>query len=144
MMATMSTTMSDTEIQQEVMLELRWDSRVEATDVGVEVHDGVVTLTGTVDSYVKMLAAAEAAHRVAGVLDVANDLTIKLPGFGARTDTEIAQAVRQALEWDPLVPDKHIQSTVGTAGSRSRGRLTAGHSGRTPRMPSVTSGACLA
>ena len=112
MMATMSTTMSDTEIQQEVMLELRWDSRVEATDVGVEVHDGVVTLTGTVDSYVKMLAAAEAAHRVAGVLDVANDLTIKLPGFGARTDTEIAQAVRQALEWDPLVPDKHIQSTV--------------------------------
>lgn len=105
--------MSDTQIQQYVLQELRWDSRVEATDVGVAVHDGVVTLTGTVDSYVKKLAAAEAAHRVAGVLDVANDLMIELPGFGARTDTEIAQAVRQALAWDPLVPEKHIQSTVG-------------------------------
>ena len=101
MMAESSTT-SDTQIQQDVLRELRWDSRVEAPDVGVAVHHGVVTLTGTVDSYVTKLAAAEAAHRVAGVLDVANDLKVKLPGFGARTDTEIAQAVRQAMAWDPL------------------------------------------
>ncbi len=107
-----SSAMSDTQIQQDVLRELRWDSRVEAPDVGVAVHHGVVTLTGTVESYATKLAAAEAAHRVAGVQDVANDLTIKLPGIGDRTDAEIAQAVRQALAWDPLVPDEHIQSTV--------------------------------
>jgi osmotically-inducible protein OsmY len=58
------------------------------------------------------VAAQEAAHRVAGVLDVANDITVKLPGTLLRTDTEIAQAVRRALEWDALVPSKRIQSTV--------------------------------
>jgi osmotically-inducible protein OsmY len=103
---------SDSEIQQAVLREMKWDSRVEETDVGVEVDRGVVTLTGTVDNYAKRLAAQEAAHRVEGVLDVANDVTVKLPGTTARTDTEIAQAVRQALEWDVTVPDEELQTTV--------------------------------
>jgi osmotically-inducible protein OsmY len=105
----------DEQIHQDVLRELRWDSRVEETEVGVEVDQGVVTLTGTVASYAKKLAAQEAAHRVAGVLDVANDMHVKIPGGLERTDTEIAQAVRQALEWDVLVPATHITSTV-TAG----------------------------
>jgi hypothetical protein len=46
---------------------------VEDTEVGVEVDQGVVTLTGTVASYAKKLAAKAAAHRVTGVLEVAND-----------------------------------------------------------------------
>jgi osmotically-inducible protein OsmY len=58
------------------------------------------------------VAAQEAAHRVTGVLDVANDIKVKLPGDLVRTDTEIAQAVRRALEWDALVPHERIQSTV--------------------------------
>jgi osmotically-inducible protein OsmY len=107
-------TKSDAQIQQDVLRELRWDGRVEETDIGVAVHHGIVTLTGSIDSYAAKLAAAEAAHRVVGVLDVANDLTVELPGAGVRTDTEIAQAVRQALEWDPLIPPKRIQTTVTT------------------------------
>jgi osmotically-inducible protein OsmY len=103
---------SDTQIHQDVLRELRWDSRVEETEVGVEVDQGVVTLTGTVESYTKKLAAKEAAHRVAGVLDVANDIHVKIPGSAGRTDTEIAQAVRQALEWDTRVPATRITSTV--------------------------------
>jgi osmotically-inducible protein OsmY len=95
-----------------VLRELHWDPRVEETDVGVEVHNGVVTLTGTLSSWAKRVAAQEAAHRVTGVLDVANDIRVKLPGDAKRTDTEIAQAVRQALEWDALVPHERIQSTV--------------------------------
>jgi osmotically-inducible protein OsmY len=78
----------------------------------VEVDQGVVTLTGTVSSYAKRLAAQEAAHRVAGVLDVANDIQVKIPGMLGRTDTEIALAVRQALEWDAEIPDRSIESTV--------------------------------
>jgi osmotically-inducible protein OsmY len=85
---------------------------VGATDVGVEVDDGVVTLTGTVSSWAKRHAAQDAAHRVAGVLDVANDIEVKLPGSLLLTDTDIARAVRETLRWDVFVPDQRIQSTV--------------------------------
>jgi len=102
----------DDQIKQEVERELRWDTRVEETEIGVAVSKGVVTLGGAVSSYARKLAAQEAAFRVHGVLDVANDILVKLPGSLARTDTEIAKAVRHALEWDVLVPDDHIRSTV--------------------------------
>jgi len=103
---------TDSEIQQGVLRELKWDTRVEETEVGVGVNRGVVTLTGTVSSWAKKMAAQEAAHRVAGVLDVANDIQVKPAGSLGRTDTEIAQAVRRALEWDVFVPEQRIQSTV--------------------------------
>ncbi len=114
---------SDEQIHQEVLRELRWDSRVDDTEVGVEVDQGVVTLTGTVASYAKKLAAQAAAHRVTGVLDVANDIRVKVPGSEGRTDTEIAQAVRHALEWDVLVPDTRITSTVTDGWVTLEGRV---------------------
>jgi osmotically-inducible protein OsmY len=105
-------TKTDQEIQQDVFRELRWDSRVDQTEIGVEVDNGIVTLTGTVNSYAKKVAAREAAHRVMGVLDVADDVQVKSPGSRDRTDTEIARAVRTTLEWDAFVPDQKIRSTV--------------------------------
>ena len=103
---------TDTQIHHDVIEELKWDPRVEETEVGVQVDNGVVTLTGTVTSWAKRMAAQEAARRVIGVLDVANDIKIKAPGGLTRTDTEIAQAVRRALEWDVFVPEEKISSTV--------------------------------
>jgi len=103
---------TDVQIQKQVLAELLWDTRVKATDVGVEVENGVVTLTGTVDSYAKQLAAREAAHRVAGVLDVADDIRVVPPASGQHTDTDIAEAVRHALTWDVFVPEEQIRSTV--------------------------------
>jgi osmotically-inducible protein OsmY len=103
---------TDAEIQREAIRELSWDTRVSATDIGVQVKGGVVTLMGHVDSWAKLQAAEEAAHRVPGVLDVANDVVVRLPGSTTRTDTDIAQAIRRVLEWDVTVPDKQIQSTV--------------------------------
>lgn len=111
-MVTMIETKSDTQIQQDVLRELRWDMRVKETEVGVEVDKGIVTLTGSVDSYAKKLAAREAAHRVVGVLDVADDIEVRIPSLMVRNDTDLAVAVRHALEWDVLVPDKKIRSTV--------------------------------
>ena len=102
---------TDSEIQQAVLRELKWDTRVEETDVGVEVDAGVVTLTGTVSSWGKRIAAQEAAHRVVGVLYVANDVHV-VPGGIGRTDTDIARAVRRALEWDVFAPEARIRSTV--------------------------------
>jgi len=103
---------SDTQIKADVLNELKWDSRVDETDVGVQVRNGIVTLVGTVDVYAKKIASREAAHRVHGVLDVVDELQVKVPGIGARTDTEVARAVREALEWDAFVPDDKIRSTV--------------------------------
>jgi osmotically-inducible protein OsmY len=103
---------SDADIHRDVLEELACDSRVEETEVGVQVSDGVVTLTGAVSNWAKRMAAQEAAHRVIGVRDVANDIAVQVPGEGIRTDTEIARAVRQALEWDVFVPDDKITSTV--------------------------------
>ena len=103
---------TDTEIQHDVARELSWDTRLAPTEVGIVVKNGVVTLLGAVDSWAKVRAAEEAAHRVRGVLDVANDLEVQFAGSGHKTDTEIAEAVRRALEWDVTVPDQRIQSTV--------------------------------
>jgi osmotically-inducible protein OsmY len=55
---------TDTQIHHDVLEELKWDSRVDETEVGVEVGKGVVTLTGTVSSWAKRMAAQEAACRV--------------------------------------------------------------------------------
>lgn len=103
---------SDKELERDVGHELRWDSRIGETTINVLVRDGVATLTGIVTSYAKKVAAQEAAHRVTGVLDVANDLEVKPANGSVRRDTEIAAAVRQALEWDALVPNEQIISTV--------------------------------
>ncbi len=103
---------SDEEIQGEVMFQLGWDSRIKQTEIGVTVRKGIVTLTGTVENYAKKLAAQQAAHRVSGVLDVANDIEVRVPGATGRSDADIARALRHALEWNVLVPDTRIHSTV--------------------------------
>lgn len=103
---------TDSQIKQAVTQELGWDTQVKETDIGVEVKHGVVTLTGTVGSYGERQAAQRAAHRVSGVLDVANDIDVKVPGTPGRTDAEIGRAVRHALEWDVFVPESRILSTI--------------------------------
>lgn len=103
---------SDVEIKQQVLRELKWDSRIAWSEIGVGVFEGVVTLTGAVNSYAKKQAAQEAAHRIDGVLDVANEIEVRPTGEFTRTDSDIALAVRHVLQWDALVPDEQIQSTV--------------------------------
>ncbi|HET8937544.1 MAG TPA: BON domain-containing protein [Polyangiales bacterium] len=103
---------TDSEIKQLVSDELKWDTRVRETDVGVGVNKGVVTLSGTVGSYGERQAAQRAAHRVAGVLDVANDIEVEVPGIPGHTDSDLAQRVRHALEWDVFVPQERITTTV--------------------------------
>ena len=103
---------NDEDIKADIAREFAWDTRVAPTEIGVQVKNGIVTLAGTVDSWAKVRAAAEAAHRVSGVLDVANDLVVNPAGGAHRSDADIAQAVRHALEWDVTVPDRQIHSTV--------------------------------
>jgi osmotically-inducible protein OsmY len=109
-MATASLIHTDEEIQKDVLAELKWDAQVQPNEIGVSVKDGVVTLTGWVDSNLKKWAAEDAAHRVGGVKAVANDIEVKL--FSERTDADIAEAAIRALQWDASVPADKIQVTV--------------------------------
>jgi osmotically-inducible protein OsmY len=103
---------SDGDLKERVLRELKWDSRIDWASIDVAVNDAVVTLSGAAPSYAQKIAAQDAAHRVAGVLDVANDIKVRTLDRYRRTDSEIAGAVRNALEWDALVPNELIQSTV--------------------------------
>jgi osmotically-inducible protein OsmY len=105
-------TRSDAQIQADVLAELKWDARVRPNEIGVAVKNGIVALTGWVDSYVKKWAAEEAAHRVRGVKAVVNDIEVRLPSSDERTDEDIAAAAVRALEWDALVPLDKIKVTV--------------------------------
>ena len=109
---TTATLSSDTRIQNDVLNELACDTSVDAPEVGVQVHGGIVTLTGCISSYPKKLAAVDAAHRVRGVLDVVNQLHVRIPSSWERSDESIAAEVRDALKADVLVPDERITSTV--------------------------------
>ena len=92
--------------------ELKWDTRVLSNEIGVVVKDGVVTLTGWVDSYTKRWAAENAAHRVRGVKAVANDIEVRLPSSTERTDVDIPAAAIRALEWDAFVSVDKLEVTV--------------------------------
>jgi osmotically-inducible protein OsmY len=103
---------TDEEIQRDVLAELWWDARVRPTEIGVMVKDGIVTLTGWVDSYMKKLAAEEAAHRVHGVKAVVNDLEVHLPSSAEHTDADLAEAVVNALRWNANLPVNKLAVTV--------------------------------
>ena len=115
-MAVTTEVRSDVQLQEDVLAELKWEPRIQPNEVGVAVKDGVVTLTGTVDSYSKRYAAEQAAHRVRGVKAVANDIDVKLFTTSERSDADIAAAAVHALEWDAFVPIEKLDVTVSKDG----------------------------
>jgi osmotically-inducible protein OsmY len=82
---------SDSDIRRDVEDELRWDPDIDATDIAVNVHNGVVTLAGFVRSFMQKYQAEADAKRVAGVIAVANDLDVRLPGVDERPDPDVAR-----------------------------------------------------
>ena len=98
---------TDLEIQKDVMEELKWEPILTISEIGVAVKNGIVTLSGTVETYSKKIAAENAAKRVGGVKAVAVDIEVQLSRGGKRNDTEIAQAAVSALKWNTqLAPEK--------------------------------------
>jgi osmotically-inducible protein OsmY len=103
---------TDAELQQDVINELKWEPTIKATEIGVAVKDGVVTLSGYVDSYVKKWAAERAAARVFGVRAVAENIQVRLPGSLKLSDEDLAGAVAHVLEWNVLVPHHRVKVKV--------------------------------
>ena len=129
-MITATMTRSDEEIQRDVLDELSWDAWVQPNEVGVSVNDGIVTLTGSVDSYAKKWAAEHSAHRLRGVRAVANDIEEQLPGSAERSDTDIALAASRGLEWDAFVPFEKLDVTVANGWVMLRGEVEWGYQRR--------------
>ena len=110
-MATKTQTRSDNSLRDDVLLELKWNPKISsASDVGVAVKDGVITLAGFVPSFWEKDAAEKAAKRVYGVKGVANDIGVKL--FWQRTDPEIARAAVRELENHVSILADRIKVTV--------------------------------
>lgn len=103
---------SDSQLQQDVMAELKWEPTIEAAQIGVEVKGGIVTLAGHVNSYAEKWHAERAAQRVAGVTALTVEIEVKLPGMSARTDVDIARSAENVLQWTILPPKDGIKVMV--------------------------------
>ena len=102
---------TDKQVQQDVIAELGWEPSVNATHIGVEVSNGVVTLAGHVGSYAEKFNAERATQRVAGVKALAVEMDVKFAG-AKRTDADIAQSVESVLQWATYFPSDSIKVKV--------------------------------
>jgi osmotically-inducible protein OsmY len=108
----------------ELLNELEWEPRLAASRLDVTVgHGGVVTLTGVVESYAQKVAAERAVKRVRGVHAVVNEIDVKLPAANERTDSQLAEAVGEALAWDVLVPHETIRAAISDGWVRLEGAV---------------------
>lgn len=114
---------TDAEIQKDVMEELKWEPAIRSSGIGVAVKNGVVTLSGTVDTYSEKKTVEKAALKVAGVKGIAEDIEIKLSYHDQKTDAELAQAVVNGLKWNVLVPDNKIKIKVENAWVTAEGTV---------------------
>jgi osmotically-inducible protein OsmY len=103
---------TDQQLKSDVASELAWDPAVNATAIGVMVQDGVVTVTGHLDSFAEKHAIEKAVRRVAGVRGIALELDVKLATDSRRSDSEIAKAALHALRWHSWVPNERLQVEV--------------------------------
>ena len=103
---------TDAQLKRDVMDELAWDPAISANAIGVAVKDGVVTLSGHLDTFAEKVAVQRAVRRVTGVRAMAIELDIKLSPQHKRSDTEIAAAAEQALRWNTLIQADRVRATV--------------------------------
>ena len=103
---------TDSEIQTDVMEELKWQSLLNASEIGVAVKDGIVTLSGIVDVYQKKVAAELAAKKVLGVKAIVEDIDVKTPESSRSKDLEIAKVILEALKWNSAVREDKIRIKV--------------------------------
>jgi|SRR5680860_450653 len=103
---------TDTQLQQDVIAELKWEPSVNAAQIGVEVKDGIVTLAGHVSSYAEKWDAERAAQRVSGVKALAIEMDVQLPGSSKRNDADIARAAENVLHWMTSLPKDGVKVMV--------------------------------
>ncbi len=103
---------TNTEVQRDVIAELSYEPMIDSSQIGVIAKEGVVTLTGVVQSFAQRLAALEAAERVSGVRAVVDQMHVQLPCVQHRNDEDLSRAALNALKRDTRVPDERLKLRV--------------------------------
>jgi osmotically-inducible protein OsmY len=103
---------TDLETQKDVLTELMQDPHIHASHIGVEVSNGVVTLSGHVESYYEKWKAEKAAKQVKGVHALAQEIKVILPGSSTRSDSEIAYQLQSLINWSNIDPESNIKAKV--------------------------------
>lgn len=103
---------TDTQLQQDVIAELKWEPSINDTQIGVSVDKGIVTLNGHVDNFAEKWDAERAAQRVYGVKALAVEIEVKLQSSSKRDDADIARTIENILEWTMYVPKSAIKVMV--------------------------------
>lgn len=103
---------SDTQLRDEIQAELDWNPSFDSRRIGVSAKNGIVTLSGHVNAFADRWAAQKAAQNVTGVRALANEIQVSLSFDDQRSDTDIADAARMALDACIMVPSDAIKITV--------------------------------
>jgi osmotically-inducible protein OsmY len=103
---------TDNEIRRDIQTELEFDPCIDERGIGVVVHNGVVSLIGEVGQYCDRWNAEDIAKRVAGVRAIANELVVKIPFVGLRSDADIAEAAANALRWNAATGTADLKPIV--------------------------------
>jgi osmotically-inducible protein OsmY len=103
---------TNAELQTDVQDAIKWEPLLNAAEIGVTAKDGVVSLTGVVDSYAKKLEAEDAAKKVIGVKALVEKIEVKFPGSWSKTNAEIANEVLTALKSNWSVPKDKVTVKV--------------------------------
>ena len=104
---------NNSELQKDVQDAIQWEPLLHAAEIGVTVKNGIVTLTGVVDSYAKKTEAENAAKYVAGVKAVVEKIEVKFGStYGKKTDNDIANEIVSALKWSWRVPNEKVKVKV--------------------------------
>ena len=95
-----------------VLEELAWEPSVTAAHIGVTAREGVVTLSGHVESFAEKHAAESATRGLKGVKALAEEIEVSLPAVARRADDEVARAALSKLAWNSSIPTGAIQIVV--------------------------------
>lgn len=104
---------SDEKIKKDVVDQLYWDSRVDASEIDIEVDDGKVVLKGDVPDYGSKASASSDAWTIEGVTAVENDIMVNYPSsITVPRDEDIASNIRTSLELDVDIDAADIDISV--------------------------------
>ena len=118
---------TDFNIRTDVENELRWNPSVYEKDILVKVDNGVVTLQGSVPHFSHRWSAEQIVKSVAGVRAIANDIEVKIPKPGERSDGDIASAAANALKWHFALDSSKVTVVVSQGFITLSGQVSCGY-----------------
>jgi osmotically-inducible protein OsmY len=118
--------MDDNSLRSLIEEELDLDPRINASGIGVTVENGIVTLSGHVDTYAERVAAEQCISGIRSVRGIAQEIEVRYPNHKKIADDEIAARVLKIIAWDTTIPDGAIKVRVHNGGVTLTGEVRWG------------------